>query len=91
MNQCIYYIYTFLYLTTIFFLTKYKCVYQLKVTTFFKYLEFGVYLRLMLPLLYFYVLIGSDHEFVQSSTNKVRVASFYIHVLSFSGIFYTNS
>lgn len=38
-------------------------------------------------LLYFDVLIASNHEFVQS-TKEIQVASFYIYCLSFVAVFY---
>lgn len=49
---------------------------------------FRVYLSLVLPLLYFSVLIGSDHEFVQSSTEEVQVASFYTFLIFCSYFLY---
>lgn len=50
-----------------------------------EFYNFSLYLRLVLPLLYFDVLIGLDHEFVQSST-EVQMASFYI-LLTFCSYF----
>lgn len=82
-----------LYLTTkVFcFFTNYKYMYiKYRPTKHFSIiwvLYFYCLPQAIIHLLYFDVLIASNHEFVQS-TKEIQVASFYIYCLSFVAVFY---
>lgn len=73
------------------FVTYYKYMYiKYRPTKHFSIIWVLYFYRLpqaIVYLLYFDVLIASNHEFVQS-TKEIQVASFYIYCLSFVAVFY---